>query len=306
MNRQLPPDGYKARDSKWRSSFRRSRPRRSSLGRCGSGPRSEGCRPGAPALAPARATAAAPDAQPAAAGAQPAAENPSVPPAGAPAATPAPTAAEPAPAAAARSDGTRVLPAVPDGPAGERWFTHTPNLASTHPNFTQQARSTVFLDASSGLLVHRDRTLQLALGSSSAGEILDAVFNAVSEGVERIYITGGDPWHRDAARHPCLKDAVAAWLNAPAPGWRTDTGRGKVCLAGHFVHPATRSAATSAPAATRAATAAGMSNCGRWGSGSTWTAPARPPCATRCACCGGYCARTGRRGRDGLALADRP
>ncbi|MFG3285316.1 hypothetical protein [Streptomyces sp. NPDC048111] len=185
----------------------------------------------APALTPAKASAAVPAAQPAAA------QKPSAPPDDAPAAAPAAAATETALAAPARRGGPRVLPSVPDGPEGERWFTHTPNLASTHPNFTQQSRSTVFLDAASGVLVHRDRTLQLALGSGSAGDILDAVFQAVPEGAERIYITGGDPWHRDAPRHPYLKDAVAAWLNAPAPGWRTDTGRGKDRLAGHFVHP---------------------------------------------------------------------
>jgi hypothetical protein len=29
-----------------------------------------------------------------------------------------------------------------------------------------------------------------------------------------------------------LRDAVAAWLNAPTLGWRTDTGRGR--MAGYF------------------------------------------------------------------------
>ncbi|MFG2994529.1 hypothetical protein ACGFZK_35410 [Streptomyces sp. NPDC048257] len=156
-------------------------------------------------------------------------EPPTVEPVPPPAATSAPP-----PAIAERE---RALPSIPEGPEGDSWFTHTPNLASTHPNFTQQARSTVFLDAATGTLVHRDRILQLALGHGSVGEILTAVFHAVPEGVERIYITAGDPWHRDTDRHPYLKDAVAAWLNAPAPGWRTDTGRGKDRLAGHFVHP---------------------------------------------------------------------
>ncbi|MFJ9765579.1 hypothetical protein ACIRUY_17360 [Streptomyces erythrochromogenes] len=150
---------------------------------------------------------------------------------------PAPTPVTIAAPASALMERERALPSIPEGPDGDNWFTHTPNLASIHPNFTQQARTTVFLDAATGTLVHRDRTLRLALGQTSVGEILNAVFHSVPEGVERIYITAGDPWHRDADRHPYLKDAVAAWLNAPAPGWRTDTGRGKDRLAGHFVHP---------------------------------------------------------------------
>ncbi|WP_405419353.1 hypothetical protein [Streptomyces erythrochromogenes] len=150
---------------------------------------------------------------------------------------PAPTPVTIAAPASALMERERALPSIPEGPDGDNWFTHTPNLASTHPNFTQQARTTVFLDATTGTLIHRDRTTQLGLGHGSVGEILTAVFHAVPEGVERIYITAGDPWHRDADRHPYLKDAVAAWLNAPAPGWRTDTGRGKDRMAGHFVHP---------------------------------------------------------------------
>uniref|UniRef100_UPI000698EFB4 hypothetical protein n=1 Tax=Streptomyces odonnellii TaxID=1417980 RepID=UPI000698EFB4 len=151
-----------------------------------------------------------------------------------PAPAPAPeTAAVPVPATLGES---RVLPSIPDGLDGDRWFAHTANLASTHPNFTQQARSTVFLDTTTGILVHRDRTTRLDLPTASAGEILDAVFHTVPEGVERIYVTAGDPWHRDASRHPYLKDAVAAWLSAPASNWRTDTGRGKDRMAGHFVH----------------------------------------------------------------------
>ncbi|MFE0630848.1 hypothetical protein ACFW3D_28300 [Streptomyces sp. NPDC058864] len=149
--------------------------------------------------------------------------------------------AEPQPAAAAPAvpdvvAEPRVLPSIPAGPDGDRWFAHTSGLASTRPNFTQQVRSTVFLDAASGILVHRDQTLRLELKTASAGEILQQVFHAVPESVERIYITAGDPWHRDADRYPYLKDAVAAWLNAPADGWRTDTGRGRDRMAGHFVH----------------------------------------------------------------------
>ncbi|MEU5335652.1 hypothetical protein AB0G51_20325 [Streptomyces asoensis] len=128
------------------------------------------------------------------------------------------------------------LPGIPEGAAGDDWFTHTTGLASTRPNFTQQARSTVFLDTVTGVLVHRSQTHHLDLGAASAADILTAVFHTIPEGVERIYITAGDPWHRDADRHPYLRDAVAAWLNASIPGWRTDTGRGKDRMAGHFVH----------------------------------------------------------------------
>ncbi|MFJ3616307.1 hypothetical protein [Streptomyces hydrogenans] len=141
------------------------------------------------------------------------------------------------PALAAAPGRDRELPSVPDGGQGDRWFAHTPNLASTHPNFTQQARSTVFLDTTTGTLVHRDQTLRLTLPDTRAATILQAVFQAVPEGTERIFITAGDPWHHQADQHPFLKDAVAAWLNAPIDGWRTDTGRGKDKMAGHFVHP---------------------------------------------------------------------
>ncbi|MGW0902901.1 hypothetical protein [Streptomyces sp. NPDC002853] len=169
---------------------------------------------------------------------QPAAPPTASPPAQAPQPTMSKATAPHVPKAAlVREDEPRTLPAIPYGEAGEAWFTHTKNLASTRPNFTQQARSTVFLDTDTGVLVHRDQTHRLELGSRSAAEILTAVFNAVPAGAERIYITGGAPWHRDVERYPYLRDAVAAWLNAPTPGWRTDTGRGKDRMAGHFVHP---------------------------------------------------------------------
>ncbi|MFH9419035.1 hypothetical protein [Streptomyces rochei] len=134
------------------------------------------------------------------------------------------------------TDTPRALPSLPAGEAGDAWFTHTSSLASTRPNFTQQARSTVFLDTTTGDLVHRQRTHHLDLAGRTAADILTAVFHAVPDGVERIYITAGDPWHRDADRYPYLRDAVTAWLNAPTPGWRTDTGRGRDRMAGHFVH----------------------------------------------------------------------
>jgi hypothetical protein len=130
----------------------------------------------------------------------------------------------------------RTLPSIPEGKPGDAWFAHTPGLVSARPNFTQQARSTVFLDTDTGVLVHRSQTHHLDLGSRSATDILTAVFHTIPEGTERIYITAGDPWHRDADRYPYLRDAVTAWLNAPTPGWRTDTGRGRDRMAGHFVH----------------------------------------------------------------------
>jgi hypothetical protein len=129
----------------------------------------------------------------------------------------------------------RILPSIPPD-AGSGWFGHVSGLASTRPNFTQQARATVFLDTATGILAHRDRSVRIDLAGASAAEILNAVSVSVQGPVERIYITAGDPWHRDAARYPYLKDAVTAWLNAPAPGWRTDTGRGRDRMAGHFVH----------------------------------------------------------------------
>ncbi|UFQ13547.1 MULTISPECIES: hypothetical protein [Streptomyces] len=141
-----------------------------------------------------------------------------------------------APAPPAEPQTPRSLPAIAEGTAGDTWFTHTPGLASTRPNFTQQARSTVFLDTNTGILVHRNETHHLDLGAASAADILTAVFHTLPKGVERIYITAGDPWHRDTDRYPYLRDAVAAWLNAPTPGWRTDTGRGRDRMAGHFVH----------------------------------------------------------------------
>ncbi|WP_329580518.1 hypothetical protein [Streptomyces sp. NBC_01361] len=43
------------------------------------------------------------------------------------------------------------------------------------------------------------------------------------------------PWRRGGDRYPYLRDAVAAWLNVPTPGWRTDTGRDRGRMAGYFV-----------------------------------------------------------------------
>lgn len=156
----------------------------------------------------------------------------------APASTPAPAPDTALPASvppAASEQQPRPLPSIP-ADADHGWFDHASGLASTRPNFTQQARATVFLDAATGVLAYRDQTTHIDLTNASAGEILNAVCFTVPGPVERIYITAGDPWHRDAARYPYLKDAVAAWLNAPTPGWRTDTGRGRDRMAGHFVH----------------------------------------------------------------------
>ncbi|MER5661571.1 hypothetical protein [Streptomyces mirabilis] len=130
----------------------------------------------------------------------------------------------------------RELPSLPQGTDTDRWFTPTSGLASQYPNFIQKAHPTVFLDAATGVLVHRDQTVRLDLGDRSAAAILTAVFHTVPDTIQRIYITAGAPWHRDADRYPYLRDAVAAWLNAPTPGWRVDTGRGRDRMAGHFVH----------------------------------------------------------------------
>jgi hypothetical protein len=133
--------------------------------------------------------------------------------------------------------GERVLPSIPAGEAGDAWVAAAPNLASTRPNFTQQPRQMAFLDTTTGVLVHRDQTVRLDLGAGSVGEILTAVYAVVAASVERIYVTAGDPWHRDAERYAYLRDAVAAWLNAPLPdGWRIESTRGKDRMAGHLVH----------------------------------------------------------------------
>ncbi|GAA0699072.1 Mucin-19 [Kitasatospora atroaurantiaca] len=155
-----------------------------------------------------------------------------------------------APSSTVVGDGeVRVLPWIPEGPAGDRFAAVTSGLVSKRPNFVQQARATVFLDAATGDLVARDHTLRLSLGAKTPGEILDAVL-ATAPGTERIYITDGAPWHLGAERYSTLKDAVAAWLNIPSERWTTATGRGKDKLAGHFVHqrqPVGRYAPTAAP-----------------------------------------------------------
>ncbi|MEV5426901.1 hypothetical protein AB0K85_29665 [Streptomyces cellulosae] len=203
----------------------------------------------APALAPDRlstpdpaAQQQAPDPAPARTAVPESGQQPPRPAAAAPAMS-APRSQPPTPPQAAETTEPtappepRSLPSVPEGAVGDAWFSHTPGLASTRPNFTQQARSTVFLDTATGILVYRNQTHRVDLGAATAADILTAVFHTLPDGVERIYITAGDPWHRDADRYPYLRDAVAAWLNAPITGWRTDTGRGRDRMAGHFVHP---------------------------------------------------------------------
>ncbi|MEZ0094993.1 Mucin-19 [Streptacidiphilus sp. EB129] len=131
----------------------------------------------------------------------------------------------------------RVLPSIPAGEAGDRWMTPTANLTSKRPNFTQQVRQMAFLDTLTGVLVCRQQQVRLDLGSGSVAEILNAVYATVPPEVERIYITAGDPWHRDAERYPYLRDAVAAWLAGPLPeGWKVESSRGKDRMAGHLVH----------------------------------------------------------------------
>ncbi|MFB8206022.1 hypothetical protein [Kitasatospora purpeofusca] len=145
--------------------------------------------------------------------------------------------------------GPRELPALPQGPDGARFEAVTTGLVSKRPNFTQQARATVFLDAATGDLAVRDRVVRLDLGARTPGEILDAVLHA-APGTERIYITAGAPWHDGAERYSTLKDAVAAWLNTPSERWSTAVGSGRDKLAGHFVHqrqPVGRYAPAAAP-----------------------------------------------------------
>ncbi|MER7111893.1 Mucin-19 [Streptomyces sp. NPDC000229] len=145
-----------------------------------------------------------------------------------------------APAAPVVPDGEqeRTLPSIPEGADGDRWIYAEPNLTSKRPNFKQAARQMAFLDTATGVLVWQAGTVTLDLGRASVAEILTAVYATVPADVERIYITAGDPWHQNAARHQFLKDAVAEWLNGPLPeGWQVESSRGKDRQAGHLVHP---------------------------------------------------------------------
>jgi len=132
---------------------------------------------------------------------------------------------------------SRALPSIPEGEPGDNWLTPTPKLFTTHPNFVQTPRQMAFLDATTGVLVHKDGpAVRLELGSGSAAEIISAVYASVPATIERIYITAGAPWLRAADQYPYLVDAVSAWLNAPVPGWKVEATRGKERDAGHFVH----------------------------------------------------------------------
>ncbi|MET9427903.1 MULTISPECIES: Mucin-19 [unclassified Streptomyces] len=145
-----------------------------------------------------------------------------------------------APAAPVVPDGEqeRTLPSIPAGATGDRWIYAEPNLTSKRPNFKQATRQMAFLDTATGVLVWQAGTVTLDLGRASVAEILTAVYATVPADVERIYITAGDPWHQNAARHQFLKDAVAEWLNGPLPeGWQVESSRGKDRQAGHLVHP---------------------------------------------------------------------
>ncbi|MDQ0904169.1 hypothetical protein QFZ22_000154 [Streptomyces canus] len=132
----------------------------------------------------------------------------------------------------------RELPSIPAGAEGDRWFRQESNLVSKPPNFQQAVRQMAFLDTATGVLVWSGGTVLLELGRASVAEILTAVYATVPATIERIYVTGGDPWHRDANRYEFLRDAVAAWLNGPLPeGWQVESSRGKDRQAGHLVHP---------------------------------------------------------------------
>ncbi|MFJ1742624.1 Mucin-19 [Streptomyces microflavus] len=198
-------------------------------------------------LAPAMTPVTQPRTNPAAEEAEPPAfpapqEAPHTEPAGPTEAVSEPPETAQAPAAQETTDDDRrprprELPTIPDGAAGDRWCTPAPNLLSTVPPFTQQVRPTVFLDTTTGDLIHRDQRIRLDLGRASADEILTAVFAHVPDTVERIYITAGAPWHLDTDRYAYLKDAVQAWLAAPMRGgWKVESGRGRDRLAGHFLH----------------------------------------------------------------------
>ncbi|WP_037599577.1 hypothetical protein [Streptacidiphilus rugosus] len=137
---------------------------------------------------------------------------------------------------AGRPPGERIeLPSIPDGAAGEAYTAVTRDLFSQRPNFTQGSREMGFLDTVNGVLVWRGGEVRLELGARAPEEILDAVL-AVAPGIERLYVTAGDPWHAGAERYPTLKQAVAAWLNTTSQRWTVDTGRGRDRMAGHFVH----------------------------------------------------------------------
>ncbi|MEV4560044.1 hypothetical protein AB0K51_24055 [Kitasatospora sp. NPDC049285] len=152
-----------------------------------------------------------------------------------------PDAQVPAPVSSPEARPVRILPSIPQGPAGERYLVPVPDLHKKRPVWEQRWYSTVWLDTRTGALAMEPpaaNVVQVDLGARRPGDILDAVTSVVP-GVRRIYITGGDPWHIEAERYSTLKDAVAAWLNAPSERWAESTGGGpnRDQLASHLVHP---------------------------------------------------------------------
>ncbi|MFH8736842.1 hypothetical protein [Streptomyces sp. NPDC017964] len=111
------------------------------------------------------------------------------------------------------------MPSIPERAAGDRWFYAEPNLTSKRPNFKQATRQMAFLDTATGVLVWQAGAVTLDLGAASVTDILTAVYATIPADVERIYITAGGPWHRNAGRHQFLKDAVAEWLRERSERW---------------------------------------------------------------------------------------
>ncbi len=217
------------------------------------------------------------------------------------AAHPQPAREAAAPATPAAPDVPRALPSIPGGDTGDAWFTHTPGLASTRPNFTQQARSTVFLDTTTGILVHRHQTHHLDLDGRSAADILTAVFHTVPEGVERIYITAGDPWRVVAEPLPLLARRRRRLAERPHAGL-AHRHRPRPRPYGRTLRPRPQPRRPLPARQRRAA-------CGDpvGGESLTPTATTRPLSATRSSCCGRPCAATGAtQYPHGLSLPDRP
>ncbi len=143
-----------------------------------------------------------------------------------------------APAIVPAQHQVRVLPSIPQGPAGERYTALTEGLHNKRPTWEQNWYETVWLDAATGDLATQSHVGRVDLGARTPGDILDAV-TAAAPAVQRIYITAGDPWHLSSQRYPTLKEAVAAWLNTPSPRWMESRGRGanRDQFASHLVHP---------------------------------------------------------------------
>jgi hypothetical protein len=78
--------------------------------------------------------------------------------------------------AAAKPDGAeRELPSIPVGERGDAWAAAAADLVSRRPPYTQQVWDTAFLDAETGVLVHKSNSGPIDLGSRSAADILTAV-----------------------------------------------------------------------------------------------------------------------------------